>query len=230
MAVGAAHGKGREHEPAPVFIQYEDLEQQNESYIVGMWAFLVTEVMFFGVLFLCYALYRWKFHEAFYVAHEQLDVTMGGINTVVLLFSSFTMAMAVYFAQMRKKWLQLAMLGITCACAFGFLGIKTLEWIPKFEHHLVPGMEFQWHNEPGHPAISPHQAQLFFFLYFCMTGLHGIHVVVGIIVIGVLMLMRLKDHPLVDRDYIPTELVGLYWHFVDIVWIFLFPLFYLIPK
>jgi cytochrome c oxidase subunit III len=210
---------------APVFVQYEDIDQQNESYIVGMWAFLVTEVMFFGVLFLCYSLYRWKFHDSFYIAHKELNVTMGGINTVVLLFSSFSMAMAVYFAQLKNKWLQLFCLALTVGCAFGFLGIKTLEWIPKFEHHLVPGMDFEWHG-----AGSAHQAQMFFFLYFCMTGLHAIHVIIGILVIGALMFMRLRDHPLVNRDYIPTEMIGLYWHFVDIVWIFLFPLFYLIPK
>src|SRR5688572_24157689 len=106
-----AKGKKPAHEPAPVFMQYEDIHQQNESYIVGMWSFLVTEVMFFGALFLAYALYRWKFQDAFYVAHEQLSVPMGATNTVVLLFSSFTMAMAVHYAQIRDKKKQLAMLG-----------------------------------------------------------------------------------------------------------------------
>src|SRR5688572_2216337 len=122
-----AKGKKPAHEPAPVFMQYEDIHQQNESYIVGMWSFLVTEVMFLGALFLAYALYRWKFQDAFYVAHEHLSVLHGGINIVVLLFSSFTMAMAVYFAQKREKQKQLIMLGITLLCAFAFLGIKTLE-------------------------------------------------------------------------------------------------------
>lgn len=213
-------------EPAPVFVQYEDIEQQNESYIVGMWTFLVTEVMFFGVLFLCYALYRWKFQQAFYVAHEHLNVWFGGINTVILLTSSFTMAMAVYHAQKRNRVLQLVFLGLTLACAFGFLGVKTIEWSEKFELGLVPGVGFKWED----PTVNAYQAQLFFFLYFAMTGLHAIHVIVGIIVIGALWWMVYKRHHLVNRDYIPTEMVGLYWHFVDIVWIFLFPLYYLIPK
>jgi cytochrome c oxidase subunit III len=226
VAVHAAHGKGHEHEPAPVFVQYEDIDQQNESYIVGMWSFLVTEVMFFGALFLAYALYRWKFHETWHLASTHLSWKMGATNTVVLLVSSFSMAMAVYYAQIRKKGPQLAMLAFTCLCACTFLVIKTFEWIPKFQAHSVPGLEFTWHG----PGGDPHQAQMFYFLYFCMTGLHGIHVVIGIIVIGALMIMRAMDNPMVDRDYIPTELVGLYWHFVDIVWIFLYPLFYLIPK
>jgi cytochrome c oxidase subunit 3 len=220
-----AHARVQDPDAAPVFVQYEDIEQQNESYIVGMWTFLVTEVMFFGVLFLAYALYRWKFSEAFFVAHQHLNVKMGATNTVILLTSSFSMAMAVYFAQLRKKNLQLAMLAFTLLCAFGFLVIKYFEWSEKSAHGLIPGQYFTW-NEPG---ATPGQAQLFFFLYFCMTGLHAIHVIIGILVISALFIMRLFDHHLVNRDYIPTEMVGLYWHFVDIVWIFLFPLYYLIP-
>lgn len=231
MAKSAALDEQLKHEPAPVFMQYEDIDQQNESYIVGMWTFLVTEVMFFGALFFAYALFRWKFHDAFYVVHNQLDVKMGAINTIILLLSSFTMALAVYCAQIRNRSWQIIWLLITIGFAFAFLGIKTIEWTQKFDHNLLPGATFQWDiADPKKVGASFQQAQLFFYLYFIMTGLHAIHVIVGIIVIGALAWMVYKRNPMVNRDYVPTEMVGLYWHFVDIVWIFLFPLYYLIPK
>lgn len=221
---GHGHAEG-------VYHQFEDIDQQNESYIVGMWSFLVTEVMFFGPLFFIYALYRWQYQPQWFLVHEELSWQWGGLNTMVLLFSSFTMAMSVYFAQVKNKAKQLMCLGTTMLCAFGFLAIKTIEWIPKFQHHHVPGANFRWEGTvEGHVASVPDRvAELFFSLYFAMTGLHGIHVVVGIICIAVLMLLVKKDHPLVD-SYVPTEMVGLYWHFVDLVWIFLYPLFYLMPQ
>ena len=216
-----------------VFHQYKDLAQQNESYIVGMWTFLVTEVMFFGGLFMAYAIYRWMYQEDFYKVHRTLSITWGGINTFVLLTSSFSMAMAVYFAQLKKRKQQLMALGFTMACAFGFLFIKIIfEWKGKFEHGLLPGPAFTY---PYHGidevagTAKPGIAQMFYSLYFAMTGLHGLHVVVGILVIATLMYMTVKKYPQVE-NYIPTEMVGLYWHFVDLVWIFLYPLFYLIPK
>ncbi|MBX3118109.1 MAG: cytochrome c oxidase subunit 3 [Fimbriimonadaceae bacterium] len=214
-----------------VYHQFEDMDQQNESYIVGMWSFLVTEVMFFGPLFFVYALYRWQYQADWFLVHEELSWEWGGANTMVLLFSSFTMAMSVYNAQIKNKAKQLMFLGITMACAFGFLVIKTIEWVPKFQHHHVPGASFDWANTVhGAAANVPDRvAELFFSLYFAMTGLHGIHVVIGIICIAVLMLLVIKDHHLVET-YIPTEMVGLYWHFVDLVWIFLYPLFYLMPQ
>lgn len=207
----------------PVYHQFEDIEQQNESYIVGMWVFLVTEIMFFGALFLAYVIYRWKFQHTFYEAHKLLDVKLGTFNTVVLLTSSLSMALSVHFAQLKKRWHQLACLGATMGLAGIFLIVKFFEWKAKFEHNLVPGPGFQWHGEA--PAS---QAHMFFNLYFAMTGLHAIHVVIGILVIGVLALLTFKKHPLVE-SFVPNEMIGLYWHFVDIVWIFLFPLFYLIP-
>jgi cytochrome c oxidase subunit 3 len=217
-----------EHEPVSgegVFEQYEDLGQQRESYVVGMWTFLVTEVMFFGALFLAYALYRWQYQPAFYEVHKKLNVWMGGTNTVVLLFSSFTMALGVHFAMLKKRKQQLISLSITLLCAFTFLVIKYFEYKEKIDHHLLPGSNFQWHDS----WVPANVAQLFFVLYFFMTGLHGIHVVAGILVIGTLMYMTWRKYPQVE-DYIPTEMVGLYWHFVDLVWIFLFPLYYLIPR
>lgn len=210
-----------------VYHQYEDLEQQRESYIVGMWSFLVTEIMMFGALFLAYILYRMKYQEQFYLIHQQLDWKVGGINTVVLLFSSFAMAMAVYNHQVKKPKMVIGWLTLVQICAATFLVIKlAIEWRIKTEHHLVPWGVFEWHYTD---AVSPEVAKLFFSLYFGMTGLHGFHVVVGMIVIGALQYMIWKKHPLVE-DYIPTEMVGLYWHFVDIVWIFLYPLYYLMPK
>ncbi|MEQ1821903.1 MAG: cytochrome c oxidase subunit 3 [Fimbriimonadaceae bacterium] len=219
-----AHG----HANHLVYHQYEDLEQQRESYIVGMWSFLVTEIMMFGALFLAYMIYRMQYQDHFYVIHKQLDWRVGGLNTVVLLFSSFAMAMAVYYHQVKQpkkvfNWLILVQL-----CAAAFLVIKIgLEWIPKAGHHLTPFYgTFEWHYGGG---VPPEIAKLFFSLYFAMTGLHGLHVVIGMIVIGALQWMIHKKHPLVE-DYIPTEMVGLYWHFVDIVWIFLYPLYYLMPQ
>jgi cytochrome c oxidase subunit 3 len=222
MAATAAHGHDA-HDDL-VYHQFEDYEQQTESYIVGMWAFLVTEVMFFGALFLGYTLYRWRYQDDFYQAHLVLNVTMGAINTFVLLTSSFSMALAVHFAQLKRKKEQLRALGFTLACAFGFLVIKGFEWAEKFRDHHVMGPTFHW----GGKGNAEH-AQMFFSLYFGMTGLHAFHVIIGIAVIGALMFMTKKNMPSV-RDYVPTEMIGLYWHFVDIVWIFLFPLYYLMPQ
>jgi len=212
--------------PEGVFEQFETLDQQQDTYMIGMWAFLVTEVMFFGVLFLAYAVYRWKYQSIFYEVHNELDLLKGGINTVILLTSSLTMALAVRFAQLNDKRGQLRMLGATLCGAFGFLVVKSLEYSAKFQHHHFPGPDFRWED----PTVPASVAQLFFSLYFAATGLHGVHVIIGILVISSLAILVARDHPLVKGDYIPTEMIGLYWHFVDLVWIFLFPLFYLIPK
>lgn len=216
-----------------VFEQFEDIHQQNESYIVGMWAFLVTEVMFFGGAFLAYVLYRWKYQPEFYQIHKLLDVKLGAINTIILLTSSLSMALAVRSVQIKNRTAALGFLGFTILCAFGFLGIKYLEYSHKIHIGLLPGANFHWDQESAPPdalrLVSPATAQLFFSLYFAMTGLHGVHIIIGILVITTLMVLIWKRHPLVE-DYIPTELIGLYWHFVDLVWIFLFPLYYLLPN
>lgn len=226
MSSHAAHAS----EGPEVYFQYEDIDQQQETYIVGMWSFLVTEVMFFGALFLTYTLYRWKFQSDFYYAHKELDIILGGINTTVLLFSSLAVALAVHYAQKNETRKQLNWLAVTMACAFGFLVIKFFEYSAKFEHHLFPDAAFSY-GGAAHPEqlANPEHARLFFSLYFAMTGLHGIHVIAGIIAISILMIL-IKRKSKVITDYIPTEMVGLYWHFVDLVWIFLYPLFYLIPK
>jgi cytochrome c oxidase subunit 3 len=224
-------GSSHDHDEFPVHVhhQFEDIDQQNEAYIVGMWTFLVTEIMFFGALFLIYTLYRWTYAQDFYLAHKSLNIPLGLLNTGVLLFSSFTVALAVHFAQLRNRKMVLATLGATLGCAFGFLVIKGIEYSSKFAEGKVPGANFTSDVEKLHGANANH-AQLFYGLYFSMTGLHAIHVIIGIAVIGVLAALWQFNKEIVTEDYIPTELVGLYWHFVDLVWIFLFPLMYLIPK
>lgn len=229
--------------------QFENIDQQNESYIVGMWCFLVTEIMFFGALFLMYTIYRWNYQQDFYGAHLELSQgtdmpvfggliqsvglkefpVWGSINTTVLLFSSFTMVLAVRSAQLRQKMNVLKYLGGTIVCACIFLVIKfTFEWPAKFQHKLVPGSNFAPETAHLHGA-SPRAAEIFYSLYFAMTGLHAIHIIAGIGVLGALAYLWQKGAKSVTEDYVPTEMIGLYWHFVDLVWIFLFPLFYLIP-
>jgi cytochrome c oxidase subunit 3 len=346
-ATSKPHGDGHAHDhhhgaPQPLSPQFEDIDQQNESYIVGMWTFLVTEIMFFGALFFTYSLYRTLYFDAWVDAHKFLDILWGTLNTFILLTSSLTMVLAVWAAQQGKKWLMISMLAVTILCSFGFLGIKYIEYSAKFEEKLFPGKNFDYvtanrmykehhgaghvkgvaespatadeahgdeshtddshageakaeeshsetasHGEAGHgdgehgdgghgnklhgkteigmlmskktnfdnqpkegfngmmaeptqaialantdreaqkEAARGRRAQLFFSVYFAMTGLHGVHVLVGILMMSVIIWMRVVDHIAV-KDYMPTELVGLYWHFVDIVWIFLFPLMYLI--
>jgi cytochrome c oxidase subunit 3 len=229
MATIAEHHDVHDHS-GPLHHQFEDIEQQNETYIVGMWTFLVTEVMFFGALFLAYILYRWNYQADFYGAHEELSVMWGGINTTILLISSFTMVCAVHFAQLQNRKMVINMLGATVACACAFLGIKfTFEWPPKFAHHLYPGSAFHPHAEVLHGAREK-PAEIFYSLYFGMTGLHALHIIAGILVIGALIYLWVRRAKSVTEDFVPTEMVALYWHFVDLVWIFLFPLFYLIPK
>ena len=220
-----SHGHDHGHDDA-VFHQFEDLPQQRESYVLGMWTFLVTEIMFFGALFLVYTVYRYKYQPYFFELHKELSVLFGGINTTVLLFSCFAMAMAVYNHQMKRKNPTLAWLTVVQICAAAFLFIKIyFEWMPKIQHHHAPWANFHWDGAGAPPEI----ARLFFNMYFGMTGFHGLHVVVGMGIIGALQYLIWKDAESV-RDYIPTEMIGLYWHFVDIVWIFLFPLYYLMPQ
>lgn len=219
---GHGHGGGFVHH------QFEDIDQQNETYLVGMWSFLAQEIMFFGAMFTIYILYRWKYGFDWQAAHLELNWKLGGLNTFNLLISSFFMVLAVHSAQLKKRMAVLANLTIVQGCAFVFLVIKYFEYSAKFEHNLFPGVNFAPHAEVLHGA-NPNAAQLFYGLYFAMTGLHGLHIVIGILIIGALMAFWFRKNPLVTEDFIPTELVGLYWHFVDLVWIFLFPLFYLMP-
>jgi cytochrome c oxidase subunit 3 len=186
---------------------------------MGMWLFLFTELLLFGGLFLVYMIYRFIYHEEFLLASYNLNVLMGTINTVVLLTSSMTVAMSITALQKGDAKLAVRLILVTMIAACIFLVIKYFEWSAKFEHGLFPGME--------HYSTLPNGERLFFFLYFFMTGLHGLHVIVG----GVFLLIVMKkiQNQKVNQDrYILLENAGLYWHLVDLIWIYLFPLFYLI--
>jgi len=197
------------------------MEQQLEASILGMWVFLVTEVMFFGGLFMAYIVYRTMYPEAWIKSSQELNVYMGALNTAVLICSSVTMALAVRSAQVGSRMGQIVNLILTIIFGSTFLVVKYFEYAAKFEHHLVPGPNFN-----PHPAL-PYGSQIFFALYFIMTGIHAIHMIAGIILMLVILSMawRNKFSP---EYYGPVEISGLYWHFVDIVWIFLFPLLYLL--
>jgi cytochrome c oxidase subunit 3 len=223
MSTAAGHDTSHGHGSDSPFFQhhFNSMDQQASSAKLGMWLFLAQEVLFFSALFTAYLVFRFLFPETFLGAHYQLDATMGGINTVVLLFSSFTMAMAVRAAQLSNKQHIVQFLIVTILCAFGFLVVKYFEYSHKIHLGLLPGEFYSFDgNIPGNPGV-------FFTLYFCMTGLHGIHVVAGI---GVLtwILLRAQRGDFNRGYYVPVENVGLYWHLVDLVWIFLFPLLYLV--
>jgi len=201
--------------------QFEDMEQQREASTLGMWAFLVTEILFFGGLFIAYIVYRTKFPHVFAEASHSLDVTLGGINTAVLLASSLTVALGVHAIQEGKRKVLVRYLLVTLVFGLTFLVIKGFEYAHKFDHHLFPGSDFVFHG----PYAQ--NAQLYFILYFMMTGLHALHMIVGVGLLLVLLVRTVRGH-FSPEYYSPVEIFGLYWHFVDIVWIFLYPLLYLI--
>ena len=240
------------HRTGELYGQFQTLEQQKESSTLGMWIFLVTEVLFFGGMFMTYTINRHYFFAAFGVSSNTLDIKLGTINTAVLIMSSLTMAMAVWSAQVGKKRLVTGFLVVTLALGTVFLGIKVVEYKQKFDHHLIPGRSFDiWYrvdnpapaDDPKEIAIEReelHKAtltdpdiqshgQLYFSLYFAMTGLHALHMIVGA---GLLIwLIKESLRGLFTPQYnTPVENIGLYWHFVDIVWIYLFPLLYLIDR
>ncbi|HXE75974.1 MAG TPA: cytochrome c oxidase subunit 3 family protein [Candidatus Xenobia bacterium] len=186
-----------------------------------MWVFLVTEVMFFGGMFAGYATYRFRYPEAFLEGSGKLDLLLGAANTAVLILSSFTMAMAVHSAQTNRRRSLILFLILTMLLGSVFLGVKVVEYSDKFHHHLVPGPSF--HVEG---AVGP-QVELFFSFYFALTGFHALHMIIGIGLLSVILWMSWRGRFSAEY-YNPVEISGLYWHFVDIVWIFLFPLLYLI--
>jgi cytochrome c oxidase subunit 3 len=198
------------------------MEQQAEASTVGMWVFLVTEIMFFGGLFMAYIVYRWQSPEGFQEASHHLNVTWGAVNTIVLIVSSLTMALAVRAAQTSASArTQVGWILLTMLLGAAFLGVKVIEYTDKFTHHLVPGPDFQWKGK------FPAAAQQFYSLYFAMTGLHALHMIIGLGIMTVIAIMAWKRQ-FNETYFTPVEVSGLYWHFVDIVWIFLFPLLYLI--
>jgi len=199
------------------------MAQQKDAATLGMWAFLLTEIMFFGGLFGVYTLYRFWYYEGFVEGSFELDIALGGINTAVLILSSFTMAMAVHSAQTDKKKLLVSFLILTMILGGVFLGIKAVEYNHKYHEHHIPGTSFEFEG-PHSRAV-----EIFFSLYFAMTGLHALHMIVGVGLMAVLLVLAIRDR-FSSKYYSPVEMGGLYWHFVDIVWIFLFPLLYLLGR
>jgi cytochrome c oxidase subunit 3 len=202
---------------------FDSLAQQTEATTLGMWVFLATEVLFFGGLFATYMIYRSWYPEAFTAASRELVVWAGTTNTAVLITSSLTMALAVRAAQMGQRRLLMILLVATMALGCVFLGIKAFEYYTEYIEHHVPGAGFQFEAEHAR------HAQIFFSLYFVMTGLHALHMIIGLGIMAVMFWW--SSNGTITAEYSsPIEISGLYWHFVDIVWIFLFPLLYLIGR
>jgi len=251
-----AHGHAVHH--PKLQHHFETMAQQKEASTLGMWVFLLTEVLFFGGLFLAYLIYRVWYFDAFAEASRTLDISLGALNTGVLIGSSLTMALAVRAAQTADRSGTVRWLVLTMLLGGVFLGVKVVEYADKFEHHHVPGPSFVWASEHAAPggaaagehggAAAPeataagtgHQAaerggdlqrltQIYFSLYFTMTGLHALHMIVGIGIMLVITWMAAKGR-FDSSYYTPVEMTGLYWHFVDLVWIFLFPLLYLVER
>jgi cytochrome c oxidase subunit III len=220
----AAGGHGpREHHPK-LQHHFYSMEQQLEASTLGMWVFLVTEIMFFGGLFMAYIVYRTMYPHVWVEGSHELDITLGATNTAVLICSSLTMVLAVRSAQTGSRKSLITFLILTILLGATFLGIKYHEYAVKFQHHLVPGPHFQWHTPGMSQAI-----QIFFSLYFIMTGIHALHMIVGIGLMSVILVMAIRGKFSAEY-YNPVEISGLYWHFVDIIWIFLFPLLYLVGR
>jgi cytochrome c oxidase subunit 3 len=209
--------------------QFEDLDQQHEADTLGIWVFLVTEIMFFGGLFAAYTIYRSFYTPAFETGSRILNVRLGAINTIILLSSSFTMAMAVRSAQTAKRKALMVFLVLTMLLGLAFLGVKGIEYHQEYVEHIIPGVDFTPQGEILErllPAGLAH-VQLFMCFYFVMTLVHALHMTIGLALLLVLLL-RARHGILTSRYFAPVEVTGLYWHFVDVIWIFLFPLLYLI--
>ena len=220
------------------------MEQQVDATSFAMWLFLLTEVMFFGGLFTAYLIFRNWYYPAFVAGSHQLNIFWGTLNTAVLISSSFTMAMGVWCAEMRKKSALVLCLVLTFILGIGFLGIKTIEYKEKIEKHHVPGFHYSlnsfvnpqsdkevyeaYHDKPLAEDMARH-TELYFSLYFAMTGMHALHMIIGIAILG-FMIVRARAGAYTTGHITFVENFGLYWHFVDIIWIFLFPLLYLISR
>jgi cytochrome c oxidase subunit 3 len=203
--------------------QFDSLEQQRDAATLGMWVFLVTEVMFFGGLFMSYIAYRSLHPFAFAEVSRHLDIVLGTTNTAVLICSSFTMALAVYGAQKGRRRMIVVFLPLTILLGLVFIGIKFYEYYQKYVEHFIPGDSFSF------PAPYAREAKMFFTLYFAMTGLHALHMIIGVGLLTWLIVLTTRGR-FTPEYHSPVELTGLYWHFVDIIWIFLYPLLYLIGR
>jgi cytochrome c oxidase subunit 3 len=209
--------------------QYENLEQQHHTAVTGMWVFLATEVMFFGTLFLALTVYRLQYPAAFEAASVKLNWVIGGLNTFVLLISSMLAALAVHYAQLGRQQALVKCLGATALLGLCFLLLKGLEYYLDFQENLVPGLRFrpeEWTQGGLSPGEVPH-VQLFLMFYWIMTAFHGLHVIIGIIAFLIIMLLARRG-AFSPAYYTPVDAVALYWHFVDLVWIFLLPMLYLL--
>lgn len=218
---------------------FETEEQQREAGSFGMWLFLLTEIMFFGGMFFSYLLYRNWYYDAFVSASNQLSVPLGAANTAILISSGFFMALGVWAAEVRNRKLLVIFLWLTTLFGVAFLGVKTVEYHEKWEKHHIPGASFDVKefvnpsayglSEKPLPPDMAEKTQVFFFLYFAMTGMHALHMIIGL---GILfwLIARANRGDFSSGYVAPIENFGLYWHFVDIVWLFLFPLLYLINR
>lgn len=203
---------------------FDSYEQQREASTLGVWLFIVQEIMFFGGLFMAYIVYRSAHAGAFAAGSHELDIKLGAFNTAVLIGSSLTMALGVRAAQLGKVRQLAGFLAGTIGLGAVFLGVKVVEYSAKWHHHLVPGPHFQWPDLAAKPFV-----QMFYNLYFAMTGLHALHMIIGMAILAWMIPTALKGR-WTPKNYNFVEGVGLYWHFVDIVWIFLFPMLYLIGR
>lgn len=222
---GDTHAHDHDH---PSWLQHHFATplQQFDAAKLGMWLFLAQEVLFFSGLFVAYAVGRSKYPEAFVAGSHQLDWKMGGLNTLVLLFSSLTAALAVRSAQLGKRKEVSNYIIITIVCAAAFMVIKYFEYKAKFAHGFLPGQYWAPH-QLYNGGLFPERTHVYFGIYFLLTGLHGLHVLIGMGVLG-WVLMRNNRGDFNTKYWTPVDLVALYWHLVDLVWIFLFPLLYLI--
>ena len=200
---------------------FSSLERQNEAMRLGMWLFLATEILLFAGLFTGYAVYRFQFPLAFQEGSRHLNITLGTLNTVVLITSSFTVALSIFYARTDRPRAAAVCLILTLLFALAFLGVKAVEYAEHFKEHALPGKYY------AYQAVKVPGAAMFYTLYFLMTGLHGVHVVAGMSVLSWLLWRTLQGR-YSSRYYTGLEMGGLYWHLVDLVWIFLYPLLYLI--
>ncbi len=235
-----AHAAVHEHLNLPQHRHhFETEEQQREAGSFGMWLFLLTEIMFFGGMFFAYLLYRNWYYPAFAAGSNQLSVTLGGINTAVLITSGFFMALGVWAAEVRNRSLLTIFLIVTMVFGWIFIAIKGTEWKDEIEKHHAPGLSYDISRfvnpaaynikEDPLPPDMAQRTQVFFFLYFAMTGMHAVHMLIGLVLLVWLTFRAWRGE--FSGGYVaPIENFGLYWHFVDIVWLFLFPLLYLINR
>jgi cytochrome c oxidase subunit III len=221
------------HDDPALRHHFADVQQQKNAASLGMWLFLVTEIMFFGGMFCAYLIYRLKYFDAFAAGSQQLSIKLGAFNTAVLIVSSVTVVLAVKAAEAGKRMLLVGYLVVTILLGMTFLVVKGFEYAEKFEKHHVPGPTFnftdKFDDNGKQIPVSSHQAELFFSLYFAMTGMHALHMIIGCGLFTGLAIMAYKGK-FTPHYFTPIENGGLYWHLVDIIWIYLFPLLYLISR